>query len=113
MCFSFPSADSSHDNACQLCQTRIPSIGGRFYSEGAHVRPIGNPHLGADSLNNLLCLCPNHHTQLDVGGLLIMDDMSVAYPESGDVFGALGFKGKHMLSLDNAAYHRAHWAEAN
>ena len=102
-----------YDNACQLCQTRIPSVGGRFYSEGAHVRPIGNPHLGADTLENLLCLCPNHHTQLDVGGMLILDDMTVATPESGEVFGALGFKGKHILNINNAAYHRAHWAEVS
>jgi putative restriction endonuclease len=97
-----------YEDACQLCGLTLVGVEGRRYSEGAHVRPLGKPHLGADKLDNILCLCPNHHAQLDLGGLLIDDDMSVSQLKSGSL-GVLTFKNHHALSVDNATYHRKHW----
>jgi putative restriction endonuclease len=94
---------------CQLCDTAIPGIGGRYYSEGAHVKPLGRPHLGADALDNLLCLCPNHHTQLDIGGMVILDDLTVAATNDLKSFGELSFRKDHKLDVVNAQYHRHQW----
>ncbi|MEO7018138.1 MAG: HNH endonuclease [Leifsonia sp.] len=97
-----------YKDACQLCGVQIIGIDGRTYSEGAHVRPLGRPHLGPDVDTNILCLCPNHHTQLDVGGILIQDDMSVAGTD-GSALGSLTFVGAHQLLPANVEYHRELW----
>lgn len=98
--------------ACQVCGTAIDGFEGRLYAEGAHVRPLGRPHLGADQLNNLLCLCPNHHTQLDSGGLFIRDDMALE-DRLGSTIGDLTFKKTHLLLPENASYHWGIWKKAS
>jgi len=100
---------SMYSNSCQICGTVVPGIGERLYSEGAHVKPLGRPHLGADALSNLLCLCPNHHTQLDIGGLVILDDLSVALTKGLKPFADLRFRGSHSLRVENARYQRELW----
>lgn len=98
---------------CQACHNAIPGFKGRFYSEGAHVRPLGRPHLGGDRRDNLLCLCPNHHTQLDLGGMIILDDFSLADPITLQPFLQLTFRRDHSLLMSNATYHRAMWVQPN
>ncbi|MCU1577001.1 MAG: hypothetical protein JWP70_1705 [Leifsonia sp.] len=96
---------------CQVCDSAIPGYDGRTYSEGAHVRPLGRPHLGADKRDNLLCLCPNHHTQLDLGGMVILEDMAIADSRTLAPFAELTFRTDHSLALGNAAYHRQLWTK--
>lgn len=98
-----------YSHRCQVCKTRIPGLGERFYSEGAHVKPLGKPHLGADLLDNILCLCPNHHTQLDIGGMVILDDFSVARTITSEPFTDLTFAKGHQIRAANAEYHRKMW----
>ncbi|TIH29292.1 HNH endonuclease [Subtercola vilae] len=99
-----------YKNHCQVCNEVIPGLDGRTYSEGAHVKPLGRPHLGGDVLDNMLCLCPNHHTQLDIGGMVILDDMSVVDTLTKAQFATLRFTGAHRLDPRNAEYHRSLWA---
>jgi putative restriction endonuclease len=103
---------SIYDFRCQVCGVTIEGFEGRPYAEGAHVRPLGRPHLGRDTRENLLCLCPNHHTQLDNGGLLIADDMTVE-DRFGTTFAELTFKQKHLLLPANATYHREFWTKVS
>lgn len=98
--------------SCQICGTAIPGTGARLYSEGAHVRALGKPHLGNDSLDNILSLCPNHHTQLDLGGMVIFDDLSVAPTATLKPFAELKFAKNHALAVENAAYHRKQWVSS-
>jgi predicted restriction endonuclease len=49
----------AHGHHCQICGIRLALRQG-FYAEGAHIRPLGEPHDGPDEPGNLLCLCPNH-----------------------------------------------------
>jgi putative restriction endonuclease len=98
-----------YDDACQLCETAITGSSGRSYSEGAHVKPLGQPHLGPDTLSNILCLCPNHHVQLDIGGMIILDNFDVAIRADLPAFGSLTFKKKHSLNLDFVTFHRDMW----
>jgi putative restriction endonuclease len=98
-----------YDFSCQICGVGLRGFEGRKYAEGAHVRPLGRPHLGADHLENLLCLCPNHHTQLDIGGILISDDMVAIQASSHDPLATLVWKKRHRVARENAAYHRSLW----
>jgi len=98
-----------YGHRCQICETAIPGRDGRSYAEGAHVRPLGRPHLGGDKRENLLCLCPNHHTQLDLGGLVILNDLSIASATTLVPFSELKFRSDHQLAIDNVEYHRGLW----
>lgn len=101
-----------YDHSCQICGVGLRGFGGRKYAEGAHVRPLGRPHLGADRFDNLLCLCPNHHTQLDIGGIWISDDMVAIHAASRDPVATLVWKKRHRVARDNVAYHRSLWQSA-
>ena len=56
-----------HSYQCQLCNYTMVLPDGSHYSEAHHIRPLGNPHNGPDAIENILCLCPNHHAELDYG----------------------------------------------
>lgn len=101
-----------YNDCCQVCGTYIIGLGARRYSEGAHVRPLGRPHLGPDAASNLLCLCPNHQVQLDIGGLFITDDLNVVETHKDTVELPIRFAGSHRLDLENVKYHRALWTGA-
>lgn len=86
---------------CQVCSIVIKGKNG-LYAEGAHIRPLGKPHNGDDSIANLLCLCPNHHVMFDKGCFSITDDYSLTGCESGK----LKVHEKHNVATKNLAYHR-------
>ena len=56
-----------HNFECQLCGHTILLADGSRYAEAHHVQPLGEPHSGPDVLENIVCLCPNHHVELDYG----------------------------------------------
>ena len=86
---------------CQICGTAIKTKSG-FYAEGAHIKPLGQPHDGDDSIDNLLCLCPNHHVMFDKGVFAINDDYSLVGEESGK----LVLHPKHIINQANLKYQR-------
>ncbi|HEY9643571.1 MAG TPA: YDG/SRA domain-containing protein [Coleofasciculaceae cyanobacterium] len=92
-----------YDYRCQVCGIRLESNAGP-YAEAAHIRPLGIPHNGSDSINNLLCLCPNHHVLFDYGAFSIADDLSLLGIE-----GTLTKVPQHEIHLDNLCYHREHY----
>lgn len=93
-----------YENHCQICDTAVMTRVGR-YAEGAHIRPLGPPHQGADIMDNILCLCPNHHAAFDRGGVIITDDLRVV-DRSGHVLGVLTMRGRHQINVENIRYHR-------
>ncbi|MBM4056477.1 MAG: hypothetical protein FJ264_17790 [Planctomycetes bacterium] len=56
-----------HRFECQLCGHTIELPDGRRYAESHHIQPLGQPHNGPDVIGNILCVCPNHHAELDYG----------------------------------------------
>lgn len=60
-----------HNYQCQVCSHTIELPDGKRYAEAHHIRPLGMPHNGPDIISNILCLCPNHHAELDYGVLAI------------------------------------------
>jgi len=56
-----------HVYQCQICGHTIELPGGRRYAEAHHIQPLGGSHNGPDLIGNILCVCPNHHAELDYG----------------------------------------------
>jgi len=56
-----------HGYRCQLCGYAIRLPNGSMYAEAHHLRPLGKPYNGPDVTENIVCLCPNHHAELDYG----------------------------------------------
>lgn len=89
-----------HEHRCQVCGETLTLPGGR-YSEAAHIWPLGRPHNGPDTPDNILCLCPNHHVLLDGGGIWI-DAHNVVQPLGTP----LRTSSLHVISKANTDYHR-------
>lgn len=54
-----------HNYKCQICETTIKVADDKFYSEGHHIKPLGNPHNGPDIASNIIIVCPNCHVKCD------------------------------------------------
>jgi putative restriction endonuclease len=96
---------AQHDHRCQVCGLQLVTPAGP-YAEGAHVRPLGRPHDGPDSADNLLCLCPNHHVLLDSGALYVDADLRVVDASSGTVIAELRTASGHTLAPAHLGYQR-------
>ena len=91
-----------HGSRCQVCGERLATPAG-FYAEAAHIRPLGAPHHGPDTLSNVLCLCPNHHALFDFGSFGIAADYSLL-----GLPGRLRVPATHQPDPAQLAYHRQH-----
>jgi hypothetical protein len=60
-----------HNYKCQICGITLELGDGNCYAEAHHLRPLGAPHDGPDTLENIICVCPNHHALLDYGGIVL------------------------------------------
>ena len=89
--------------ACQACGTVIQTSAGP-YAEAAHIRPLGAPHHGPDVIENILCLCPNHHVMFDYGGFSVHEDLSLA-----GIAGTLRVHSKHTIGKAFLQYHFEHF----
>ncbi len=55
-----------YDYTCQICGTRLYNgHTEKYYSEVHHVRPLGVGSPMVDDWSNMICLCPNHHAEMD------------------------------------------------
>jgi putative restriction endonuclease len=89
-----------YDYKCQVCDLQIETDAG-FYAEAAHIKPVGSPHDGPDLIENLLCLCPNHHLMFDKGVFFVNEDMSL-----DGIGGRLHLHNGHSILSEYFAYHR-------
>lgn len=96
-----------YEGACQVCGVRLEIPGGTL-SEGAHIRALGRPHSGPDTVDNVLCLCPNHHALFDSGGIYVTDDMFV-YDFNNSFIGTLVTRDRHAIDVAHLQAHRARW----
>jgi putative restriction endonuclease len=95
-----------HEYRCQVCGRRLETPSGA-YAEGAHLRPVGRPHNGPDSPENVLCLCPNDHVRLDRGVIGVDSAQRVIELGTGRPLGKLRTMPRHQVADAHAAYHRA------
>ncbi|ANH95595.1 hypothetical protein A8713_21525 [Streptomyces sp. SAT1] len=94
-----------HGNACQVCGACL-WYKSRPYSEAAHIRGLGSPHDGPDELQNLLCLCPNHHVLFDGLEIYIDVDDMVKWTRDGEPLRRLRRHGEHQIDETYLQYHR-------
>jgi putative restriction endonuclease len=92
-----------YDYRCQMCGVRLEGLAGP-YAEAAHIRPLGIPHNGPDTSDNILCLCPNHHVLFDHGGVMIGEDLSLVGEQ-----GRLTVHQRHNINEDHLRYRREHY----
>lgn len=92
-----------YNYSCQICNMTIETNSGK-YAEAAHIKPLGAPHNGPDSTDNLICLCPNHHVMFDFGGFGILDDLTLIGIE-----GNLHIKTDHNINKEFLKYHLIHF----
>lgn len=97
-----------HQHVCQTCSTRIERPGGA-YAQGAYIRPLGRPHNGPDTADNILCLCPNCHVLFDGWAFAIEDDGTLI----GALNGGLIELETHIVNRQHLGYHRHLYREAN
>ena len=90
-----------YDYKCQVCELQIKTEAG-FYAEAAHIKPVGAPHNGPDLLENLFCLCPNHHLMFDKGVFCVDDRFNLI-----GIDGKLHLNPKHDISKEFLSYHRS------
>ena len=91
-----------HGYRCQVCGQQLATPAG-CYVEAAHIRPLGAPHHGPDSLNNVLCLCPNHDALFDFGSFGVAPDYALL-----GLPGHLRLHAAHQPDPAHLAYHREH-----
>lgn len=91
-----------YDHRCQISGVVLETPVGR-YSEGCHIKPVGSPHDGPDTVSNLLCLSPNMHVLFDKGAIAIGDDFQLIGIE-----GQLSVDANHELDIQYIRYHREH-----
>ena len=98
----------AHQHVCQTCSTRIERTGGA-YAQAAYIRPLGRPHNGPDTAENILCLCPNCHVLFDGWAFAIEDDGSLI----GALSGKLNEIENHEVNRQYLDYHRRLYFDAN
>jgi putative restriction endonuclease len=91
-----------HNYTCQISGVRLRTPTGP-YAEACHIRPVGKPHNGPDTVDNILCLSPNMHVLFDLGAIALDDDLNVLGMESN-----LEVNSGHKISVDHIRYHREH-----
>ncbi|NOY87643.1 MAG: HNH endonuclease [Deltaproteobacteria bacterium] len=91
-----------YNHTCQISGTRLQTPTGP-YAESCHIKPLGRPHSGPDTVNNILCLSPNIHVLFDFGAIAISDDLRILGMDS-----QFTVRPEHHLSEESIVYHREH-----
>ena len=101
-----------YEYKCQVCNTYLKTPYGGI-AIGAHIKGLGNPHNGPDVIENMICLCPNHHEQFDDYGYYIE-------PDTLEIKGLEGFEGKkitlnkkHKIDKELLKYHYEQFKKNN
>ena len=78
---------------CQICSTTIQLGDGSYYAEAHHVKPLGRPYNGPDTIDNIICVCPTCHVLLDYKAIKLekskLPNVSSEYVEfhNQDIYG--------------------------
>jgi len=97
-------------NECQICGKRLETADGAGYSEVHHIKPLGNPHNGPDSIDNMLVLCPNHHADFDNGVLMVdPETLSVEHSYDSNASGrTITLADEDEIASEYLTYHNTH-----
>ncbi len=74
-----------YDNTCQVCNTKLKLADNLFYSEVHHIKSLGDPHNGPDTVTNMIVVCPNCHVLLDFKAIEISKEkLNIKEPHKVD-----------------------------
>ncbi|MGK5554037.1 caspase, EACC1-associated type [Actinomadura kijaniata] len=96
----------AHNYECQICGVILQTPSGFRITPTVHLRSLAIPHRGPDVPANILCVCPTHRDQLNLGMITIDDDLRVIDEITGDPIGHLHVNGKHRVGHEYLRYHR-------
>ncbi|EJT5928370.1 HNH endonuclease [Clostridium perfringens] len=85
-------------NLCIVCGWNEKNVDGKSLIEGAHVKPFLRDE-SIDKFDNIISLCPNHHTEFDAGNFYIKsDDNKIVFRNKNNVYHNKIIKGsiKHI-----------------
>ena len=102
----------TYNDTCQVCRVRLETPGNAT-SDAAHIKGLGSPHDGPDIIENILCLCPNHHRTFDAGAWTITDDLKVKDLISGEIGVDLYVHDSHKIQIDCVQHHRQFFASSS
>lgn len=88
-----------YDNKCQICGFTFEYDKAKFYSEVHHYNPLGEG--GDDAMDNMIVVCPNHHSQFDYKMIAINMDGENIIDRQGNQIAQIHFKSTHHLSEKN------------
>ena len=101
-----------YEYKCQICNTYLKTPFGGI-AIGAHIKGLGKPHNGPDIIENMICLCPNHHEQFDDFGFYIDS-------QTYEIKGLENFEGKkinlnkkHSIDREFLEYHYKEYLKNN
>lgn len=96
-----------YDYQCQLCGERRQRTPSESYAEGHHLHPLGDEPPGPDTEDNIVILCPNHHSDFDYGMVRIdVETLTVNHAYDDGVDGKrLTLRDDHSLNTDYLKYH--------
>ena len=100
---------SDYEYRCQICGKTMVVPGKGCYTEAHHIRPLGFPHSGPDDKSNMLCLCPHHHAEMDLGVFFIDPaSLTIVHSNPRDKYNnrRLRFRDDHEIDRDQLKYHR-------
>ncbi|MEV5573459.1 YDG/SRA domain-containing protein [Spirillospora sp. NPDC052269] len=95
-----------HSYECQLCGVVLQSPDGLQITPTTHLKSLAPPHHGPDVPENVLCLCPTHRVQLDLGIFTIEDNLTVIDEITGAPVGELTDHPRRKVSPEYVRYHR-------
>jgi len=79
-----------YDYTCQICRTRLDVEPNAAYAEAHHIIPLSEG--GADTPDNIIVLCPNHHVLCDHRSIELSPNKLVISPI-------------HELAADSLSWH--------
>ncbi len=95
-----------YGNKCQICSYSFPEYAEPGYSEIHHVWPMADN--GDDDFDNMLVLCPNHHTEFDFRIIRFNPKNPDKIEDlKGNHLGTIFFKDKHNLDTKNIKFHNS------
>ena len=101
-----------YGNKCQVCNVFLETPTGSI-SIGAHIRGLGKPHNGPDIIENMLCLCPNHHDQFDSYSFYIDSSSYKVFGIDNYNGKTITFSKKHYIGKEFLDYHHNEFLKNN
>lgn len=93
-----------YDYKCQICGLSI-QLPNSDFCEVHHLQPLGGEHKGFDVIENMIAVCPNHHTLFDYRAIAIHPSTLDIFQYDKKILGKLFVKPEHKLSSVYLEYH--------